>query len=74
MGGPVPPAPLDRRVLRERIGTYALGVAIGCVLVGLLLQARYRMIERERRTEAAARSASPEPGGAPAQTPPVRTP
>lgn len=55
----------ERRRFRERAGTYLLGVAIGCMLAGVLLMSRWMVIKRERDLEA-----QKQQGAAPA--PPAR--
>lgn len=39
--------PPSRSPLRERLGTYFLGVAIGCVLVGFIFMGRYQAKQRQ---------------------------
>ncbi len=39
----VDPDRISKKVFRERLGTYLLGIAIGLVLVGVLLSMRARM-------------------------------
>ncbi|MEX2219643.1 MAG: hypothetical protein WD749_12890 [Phycisphaerales bacterium] len=53
--------------LRDRLGTYFLGVAIGCVLVGVLLMMRRAMIGPPPQ-------AAPQGQPAPAQPAPPATP
>ncbi len=47
----------DPHVLRGRLGTYLLGLAIGCTLVGMLLYGRYQAAKREQARAEAARAA-----------------
>ena len=45
---PEPP----RTPLRERLGTYLLGVAIGCMIVGFIFYGRYQEKQRRAAMEA----------------------
>lgn len=36
-----------RSPFRERVGTYLLGVAIGCVIVGFILMGRYQSMRQQ---------------------------
>jgi hypothetical protein len=51
--------------LRERLGVYLLGVAIGLTIVGMIFMARYQAQQRQEAARQAAREAagaSVEPG------------
>ena len=54
----------ERARQRERVGTYLMGVAIGCMLAGVLLMSRWMVVKRERALEAAREPLVNQPGGA----------
>ncbi len=60
--GPILPKP--KTDLRERLGLFAMGAAIGCVLVGLIFTNR-------AREKAAREAANPSPLGQPVQPTPA---
>lgn len=57
MPPPAPPSP-PRSPFRERLGTYFLGVAIGCMIAGMIFYGRYQEKQRRAAVEAA-QSSSP---------------
>jgi hypothetical protein len=57
----------ERARFRERLGTYLIGVAIGCMIVGVLLMNRQRMAQREAARRAAQEPPASAPGAAPAR-------
>lgn len=48
-----------RSPFRERLGTYLLGVAIGCVIAGFIMMGRYQA-QQKRNTPAPAPSIAPQ--------------
>jgi hypothetical protein len=56
----MPPEP-PRTPIRERLGTYLLGVAIGCMIVGFIFYGRYQEKQRRAAVEAAQQSEQPQP-------------
>ncbi len=52
----------QRSPFRERLGTYLMGVAIGCMIVGFMLYGRSQAKQRQAAERAAAESQrAPEP-------------
>jgi hypothetical protein len=61
--------PFDKHRFRRLLGMYVLGVAIGCVLVGLILNAKRHF--RPPPPPAPAVESAPAPVEAPPATPPA---
>jgi hypothetical protein len=59
----MPMPPQDRSPFRERLGMYVLGIAIGCVILGLIFTMRN---QAARRQQAARNASMPQQ---PSQTP-----
>ena len=54
----------ERSRFRERLGTYLMGVAIGCMMVGVLYMSRQMVLKREAALRAAEEPATgPPPAG-----------
>ena len=61
--------PFDKRRFRTLLGMYVLGVAIGCVLVGLILNAKRHFRPVPPPAPPAAGESAPAPVTPPAATP-----
>ncbi len=47
-------SPSSKREFRQRLGTYLLGLALGCVFMGFYWQGRSAMKARQQQAQAAA--------------------
>lgn len=51
--------PTSRSAFRERLGTYLMGVALGCMIVGFIFYGRFQAKQRQAAERAATQQSNP---------------